>query len=62
MTLETIKRLSNFEQLGYVEIGSKRAEKIEFDLHKPNKVLAQTIEEFTSISLELKKDQNHRYK
>jgi hypothetical protein len=62
MTLETIKRLSNFEQLGYVEIGPKRAEQIEFDLHKPNKVLAQTIEEFTSISLELKKDQHHRFK
>lgn len=62
MTLETIKRLCNFEQLGYVEIGPKRAEQIEFDLHKPNKVLAQTIEEFTSISLELKKDQHHRFK
>jgi hypothetical protein len=62
MTLDTVKRLSNFEQLGHVEIGPTRAEKIDFDLHKPNKVLAQTIEEFTSISLELKKDQHHRFK
>ncbi|XP_059470336.1 serine/threonine-protein kinase SMG1 isoform X2 [Neocloeon triangulifer] len=49
MTLETVKRLSNFEQLKY-----ERAEKIDFDLRKPNKVLAQILEEFTTLSLELK--------
>jgi len=52
MTLDLIKRLNNFEQLQ--SVNTRRVELIDFDLRKPNRVLAQAMEEFTFVSQELK--------
>ncbi|CAB3374703.1 Hypothetical predicted protein [Cloeon dipterum] len=56
MTLETIKRLSDFRQLE-----EDRVEKIDFDLRKPNLVVTQVLEEYTNVLIDLQTPERTKY-